>query len=93
MSEPVIKLNDKGISIAVFEFKNDFGKTFSANLQRSYKKKDSEEWTREEIHCYEDDLLKIANLCTQTYNAIVAARKVATPEVKTEEVKPDNIPF
>lgn len=91
--EPVIKLKDRGISVGVFEF----DKNLSVNLQRSYKKKDSEEWVREEIHCFEDDLLKIANICTQAYNAIrnrVVPEKKEEPALKVIETPPqDDIPF
>ena len=82
MSEPVIKLSDRGLSIGVFEYKNQDGSVnMSCNIQRSYKKKDAQEWTRENINCYDDDLLKIANLCTETYNAI-RAKKCAAKQAK-----------
>lgn len=75
MAEPIIKIKDRGLSIGVFEYRNPDGSTsISCDVQRSYKKKDAQDWTRENIHCYEDDLLKIANICTRTYNAIMNHR-------------------
>lgn len=75
MAEPIIKIKDRGLSIGVFEYRNPDGSTsISCDVQRSYKKKDAQDWTRENIHCYEDDLLKIANICTRAYNAIVSHR-------------------
>lgn len=83
MSEPIIKMSDRGLSIAVFEFQNQNGpNTFSVNLQRAFKKKDAQEWTREEIHCYEEDLLKIAHLCHEAYDAL---RKYRSPKPKEKE--------
>lgn len=73
--EPMIKIKDRGLSSAVFAYQNQDGSVnLSVSIQRSYKKKDAQEWTQEHISCYEDDLLKIANLCTRTYNAIVNYR-------------------
>lgn len=75
MAEPVIKLSDRALSIGVFVFKNQDGtENISCDIQRSYKKKDAQDWTRENIHCYEDELLKIANICTRAYNAICNRR-------------------
>lgn len=75
MSTPIIKLRDRTLSAAVFEFKNQDGSVnLSVNIQRSFKKKGESDYTTEEIHCYEDDLLKLANLCTQTYNHIINSR-------------------
>lgn len=79
MSEPIIKIQDRSLSAGVFEFKNQNGTTLSIDIQRSYKAKDAQEWTRENIHCYEDDLLKIANLCIRTYNAICNRRSGSKP--------------
>ena len=102
MSQPIIKLRDRTLSIAVFEFKNQDGSAnLSVNIQRSFKKKDAKDYTVEEIHCYEDDLLKIASLCTRTYAQIcnsrgssagVIADKPATPTQAAPAVD-DEIPF
>ena len=75
MTLPIIKLRDRTLSVAVFEFKNQDGSVnLSVNIQRSFKKKGESEYTVEEIHCYEDDLLKIANLCTRAYAQICNSR-------------------
>lgn len=74
-TEPVIKLSDRNLSIGVFEFQRQDGSVnISCDIQRSYKQKDAQEWTRENIHCYEDELLKLANICTRAYNAICTRR-------------------
>lgn len=84
MSTPIIKLRDRTLSAAVFEFKNQDGSVnLSVNIQRSFKKKGESDYTTEEIHCYEDDLLKLANLCTQTYNQIINSRAVAGAPAKS----------
>lgn len=101
MSTPIIKLRDRTLSTAVFEFKNQDGSVnLSVNIQRSFKKKGESEYTTEEIHCYEDDLLKLANLCTQTYIQIINSRattagapvKQATAPAPAPAVD-DEIPF
>lgn len=82
MAEPVIKLSDRALSIGVFVFKNQDGtENISCDIQRSYKKKDAQDWTRENIHCYEDELLKIANICTRAYNAI-CNRRASKPKAQ-----------
>lgn len=104
MAEPVIKLSDRALSIGVFVFKNQDGtENISCDIQRSYKKKDAQDWTRENIHCYEDELLKIANICTRAYNAICNRRaskpKAQAPAQQAPAPSPaqapvdDEIPF
>lgn len=96
MSQPIIKLRDRTLSVAVFEFKNQDGSVnLSVNLQRSFKKKGESEYTTEEIHCYEEDLLKIANLCTQTYNRLVESRAATAAPAKsttTQAAAPTSAP-
>lgn len=96
MSQPIIKLRDRTLSVAVFEFKNQDGSVnLSVNLQRSFKKKGESEYTTEEIHCYEEDLLKIANLCTQTYNRLVESRATTAAPAKsttTQAAAPTSAP-
>lgn len=73
-NEPIIKLRDFGVSTAVFEWKNDNKKSYSISLQRSYKKKDSDEYVNETINLYPEDLLKYAQLLEQTYQKYVNYR-------------------
>ena len=89
-NEPIIKIRDRGISIGVFEFVNQDGtKNISCDIQRSFKKKDAQDWTRENIRCYEDDLLKIANICTRAYNAIMSHRaKNVTTQAPVQAQEP-----
>jgi len=73
--QPIISTQDRALRIGVFKFFNpDGSENLSVNIQRSFKKKDAQDWTREEIHCYDDDLLRMANLCTRVYNAIQTYR-------------------
>ena len=102
---PVIKIKDFGVSTAVFEWANQDGKkSYSIALQRSYKKKDAQDYTEETINMYPEDLLKFAALLTRTYNELVDYRNAnkptpqATPQV-TPQAAPqasasdDSIPF
>ena len=99
---PVIKISDRNISIAVFEFQgNGSGTTISFSIQRSYKSKQTNEWVNETIKCYEDDLLKLANLCVRAYNDACSRRSgqpttVQEPPAQqqpTQQTPDDGIPF
>ena len=70
---PIISRRDRNINISVFKNTKDDGKDYySVCLQRSYKKQGEEEWTRETINLFPDDLLKLANLSRCAYTDIVA---------------------
>ena len=98
---PVIKIKDFGVSTAVFEWANQDGKkSYSIALQRSYKKKDAQDYTEETINMYPEDLLKFAALLTRTYNELVDYRNVnrqsapaATQAAPQASVSDDSIPF
>lgn len=64
---PIIKRKDFGISVAVFEWNKDGKDSYSAVLQRSYKKKDSEEYVNETINMHIEDLLRMAELLKSSY--------------------------
>lgn len=102
MAQPIIKIRDSKLSSAVFEYDGQYGKNYQACVQRSYKKKDATEYTNEVINLYEDELLKMANLCIQTYNDIISLKyeqaKTSVPPTATEATQPttdsdDGIPF
>lgn len=81
-NQPIINERDVLLSTSVFTRTvevNGKQKTFySVSVQRSYKKKSDADYTRESINLDSDDLLKMANLLTETYNDI---RKLAnTPK-------------
>lgn len=82
MNTPIIKERDGLISTSVFTRDVDINGRqttfYSVSVQRAYKKKGDTEYTRESINLDSDDLLKMANLLTETYNDI---RKLAnTPK-------------
>ena len=71
--QPIIKRKDGQLSFAVFKFNTEDNKVhYSIQVQRSYKKKGSEEWIQENISMFPDDLLKLSNLATTTYTDIRA---------------------
>ena len=98
---PVIKIRDFGVSTAVFEWNNPDGKTsYSIALQRSYKKKDAQEFTEETINMYPEDLLKFANILIRTYNDLADYRgaKRSSPQTAAQpapqaSTTDDSIPF
>ena len=78
---PIIQRKDGNISMSVFYNHTTDGKGYySIQLQRSYKKKDDQDWTRETISMFPEDLLKLENMSGCTYTDIKAdeyKRKVA----------------
>lgn len=75
-NKPIITLRDRNLSVSIFkkEGKNEQGKTetyYSACLQRSYKPKDEDEYKRESINLYPDELLKIASIANNAYTSVL----------------------
>lgn len=78
-NKPIISTRDRLLSLSIFakekvDIQGD-GKMhtyYSACLQRSYRAKDNDEWQREQISLYPDELLKIAALCQRAYNELTA---------------------
>ena len=97
---PVLSSKDMGLSVACFEWNQQDGKkNYSFSIQRSHKKKDSEEYENETINCYSDDLLKIANLCQRAYNQYIQYRQKTPAPAQSQASAPaqssddDSIPF
>lgn len=66
---------DRSLSVSFFEKERENDKGFmetlySASLQRSYRKKNSEELVNENINLIPDELLKVSNLCLKAYNEL-----------------------
>ena len=93
--EPVITRKDKNLNFSVFRNTTPDGRAYySIQLQRSYKKKDAQDWTHETINLFPDDLLKLANLSSVTYTDIVAdTRKRKGTPTYTAPVFDDGVPF
>ena len=90
MVSPIFSLRDRNLSLSVFEFKNQDGtKNLSVNIQRSYKK--GEDWIREEIHCYDDDLLKLSNICVSAYNKMLALKQTKQTPAPTPTQAPAQV--
>lgn len=87
--KPIIQRKDGNISMSVFYNQTNDGKGYySIQLQRSYKKKDDQDWTRETINMFPEDLLKLENIAGCTYTDIKA------DEYKRKQTQKDSsIPF
>ena len=81
-NKPFISNRDRGLSVAIFkkeevDIKGD-GKlhtTHSANIQRSWQRpedKGTDNWQRQSLSLFPDELLKMAALCVRTYNELAA---------------------
>ena len=86
---PIIQRKDGNISMSVFYNPTTDGKGYySIQLQRSYKKKDDQDWTRETISMFPEDLLKLENISGCTYTDIKA------DEYRRKQTQKDNsVPF
>ncbi len=79
-NKPVISTRDRGLSISIFRRDKDGQATYGACLQRSWKDKATDEWKREQINLFPDELLKLAALCTKTYNDTIAYAQQNRPQ-------------
>ncbi len=66
-NKPIIQTRDRGLSISIFKREKDGIPTYGACLQRSWKDKTTDEWKREQINLFPDELLKLAALCNRSY--------------------------
>lgn len=89
--QPLFTLRDRGLSVSAFQ-SND---NVSFAVQKSWKKKDSNEYERREINLFEDDLLKLARLFVSAYAESVKyrAKGAPAPSAAPEPVINDEIPF
>ena len=76
-----ISNRDRGLSVAIFKKQEvnikdgQLHTTYSANIQRSWQKpedKGTDNWQRQSVSLFPDELLKVAALCVRTYNELTA---------------------
>ena len=74
-----ISNRDRGLSVAIFKKQEvnikdgQLHTTYSANIQRSWQKpedKGTDNWQRQSVSLFPDELLKMAALCVRTYNEL-----------------------
>lgn len=74
-----ISNRDRGLSVAIFKKQEvnikdgQLHTTYSANIQRSWQKpedKGTDNWQRQSVSLFPDELLKVAALCVRTYNEL-----------------------
>ena len=75
-NKPIITIRDRNLSVSIFkkEGTDEQGKPetyYSACLQRSYKPRGEDEYKREGINLYPDELLKIANIENHAYISVL----------------------
>lgn len=83
-NKPIFTLRDRALSASCFmkTYTREDGREvslFSICLQRSYKKKGDDEYTREKINLMPDDLLKLARLCADAYGEVLKAAMANRP--------------
>ncbi len=102
-NKPIFTLRDRALSASCFmkTYTREDGREiplYSVCLQRSYKKKGEEEYTREQINLMPDDLLKLARLCASTYSEVLKATLANRPArhdypAQAMDMPDDDIPF
>lgn len=104
-NQPIINERDVLLSTSVFprdvEINGKQRTFYSVSVQRAYKKKGDTDYTRESINLDSDDLLKMANLLTETYNEIRKLTKApkSAPAKSIDDgwgenvIQDDQIPF
>jgi hypothetical protein len=104
-NQPIINERDVLLSTSVFprtvEINGKQRTFYSVSVQRAYKKKGDADYTRESINLDSDDLLKMANLLTETYNEIRKLEKApkSAPVKSIDDswgenvIQEDGIPF
>lgn len=84
--EPIKKIKDRGLSIATFKHDNNL----SFAVQKSWKKKDSDEFESKTISLFEDDLLRLSELLKRAYNESIELRARKSDDVaQTAAPAPD----
>lgn len=103
-NKPVVSNRDKLLSISVFPHTetDEQGRTrttYGASLQRAYQKpeqKGSDNFERQKINLYPDELLRIAALCERTYNDILIYAQInkqqSTGSHPAQTIDVDNAP-
>lgn len=80
-NKPFISNRDRGLSVAISKKQEvnikdgQLRTTYSANIQRSWQKpedKGTDNWQRQGLSLFPDELLKVAALCVRTYNQLTA---------------------
>lgn len=78
-NKPIISTRDRGLSISIFKREKDGQSFYGACLQRSWKDKNTDEWKREQINLFPDELLKLAALCNRTYEQVITHGQANRP--------------
>lgn len=96
LNKPIISVRDRSLSVSIFKREKD-GKTYyGACLQRSFKREGSDAWEREQINLFPDDLLRLANLATKSYDALtqyVQQNKPTQSSHPAQEISDGQDPF
>ena len=89
--KPVIQTRDRNLSASVFcrevDLKGDgvLVPMYSICIQRSYKRKDSQEWQRENINLNLDDCLRMGELVRSVYHKTLAYASANRPASQQQD--------
>ena len=100
-NEPVIKINDSTMSVAIFEhtIQTEYGpsKTYHAGVRKSFKDKATNEWKRVDMNIFEDEMLTASELLRVAHAELLkykmANRPPRTEAPATVDSIPDEIAF
>ena len=104
---PIKNFKDGWFSAGVFRCEYDGKPSYNVNLQKGFKRKDSDKVEYQSISVFPEDLLKLANLCEMAYWEILrqkendyqankgqtAQQTTARPVSAPKTTNNDEIPF
>ncbi len=98
MSQPIIKVRNGSLEIAVFESTTDgqYGPRteYQFSLTRSIKNKQTGDWDRIRVPLYENQVLELAELLSISHRQLVAYKNKPSADTPAAEADTaDDIPF
>ena len=98
MSQPIIKVRNGSLEIAVFESTTEgqYGPRtdYQFSLTRSIKNKQTGDWDRTRIPLYENQVLELAELLSVAHRQLVAYKNKPSADAPVvESGSADDIPF
>lgn len=89
---PYLSVRDRMLSVSFFKKERQdmdgaIRTVYSANLQRCYTVKDSDELKHESLNLFPDDLLKVSALCIRAYNQLISVLQDERKKERDQEKK------
>lgn len=93
---PILGRRNGNLNFSIFKQEKDGKNYYSVCFQRSYKKEGQEEWIRETVNMFPQDLLRLGLLAQGAYNELIAwlqAHKSTPADHSAQQMQDGDIPF